>query len=198
MLSILLYLLPLLKTKSMKPSTFITVLSLAWAACNPPTNPQSAKADTIPAESQKINFARTFPKDNIAKVVSYSYLDVEEDDTTNRGQVLQIFPNFTEYANKNNKRPKVVLTAKETRDLLAIINDPRTYKFGAAFCYNPRNCFCFYNSKNEIVAWYEVCFECSRFESLPAVADPKKEIGLTQAATDKLEKLCQSAGIATQ
>jgi hypothetical protein len=92
----------------------------------------------------------------------------------------------------------VVLSKGQIDELLGIIHDPKSYRLGAAFCYNPRNCFCFYNSKNELIAWYEVCFECSRFDSRPAAADPKKRLGLTQGAMDRLDKLCRSAGIATR
>ncbi len=177
-------------------------LLLAWSACKEKPEvrkpPEAKQADTVAAESQKINFAKKFPRAGISKVVSYSFLDEEADlfeDTLNKGQFLQMFPGYAQYLRKNDPRPKVYLKGAQIAKLLSIIHDPKTYKHGSAMCYNPRNLFCFYNDRNEIVAWYEVCFECSKFDARPALTDTLKDIGLSQRGANELDKFCRSAGI---
>lgn len=151
--------------------TCILVLVPAFLGCRhtpaklQPEAPRAAATVTVTQESQATHFSRSkkrrFPDSGIVKAVGYSFLDVEEDDTANRGQ------------------------------LLSIINDPGNYSNTAAFCYNPRNCFCFYNSKNEIVGWYEVCFECARVSSIPAFALCRKG-GLNDRGLNRLKTLCTS------
>lgn len=158
------------------------------------------KADTISAESQKISFGKKvaylFPASNIAKVVSYSFLDVHDydEDSLIKGQLLRIMPKYDQYLRKGDPHPKVILTGAQIPRLLSIINDPKSYRNVTAFCYSPRNCFCFYNNRNEIVGFYEVCFECTRMESVPAFKASKKG-GLTDDAADRLKKFCLAAGI---
>ena len=124
-------------------------------------------------------------------------LDEEEDDTMNRGQLLQMMPGYAQYLRKNDPRPKVILTGEKIPRLLSIINDPKTYKNGSAFCYNPRNFFCFYNSRNEIIAYYEVCFECGKFDARPEIKTRKKDPGFREAGLNRLSKFCRAAGIST-
>ena len=181
---------------------FLMLLLLAWSACKEKPEvrkpPGAKQADTVTAESQKIRLAKKFPRTGISKVVSYSFMDEEEDvfeDSLNIGQLLQMFPGYSHYLRKNDPRPKVFLKGAQIAKLLSIINNPKTYKHGSAMCYNPRNLFCFYNDRNEIVSWYEVCFECSKFDARPALTDTLKDIGLSQRGADALDKFCRSAGI---
>ncbi len=156
--------------------------------------------DTISYEPQKVNFSKTqknsFPGSNIEKVISYSFLDVHdyEDDSMSKGQLLQIMPDYDQYTWKNDPHPEISLTKRDISKLLTIINDPKNYGFGASFCYFPRNCFCFYNGKNEIIGFYEICFECARIQSIPEFKISRKG-GLTDKGAHELRNFCTSAGI---
>lgn len=174
---------------------------MGWAGCNrrqgSPYQPGQKSADTVAAEPQMVYFPKTFPASGISKVVSYSFLDEEEDDTSARGQLLQIMPNYTQYLRKDDRRSKVVLTGGQVSRLLSIVNTPGTYKLGAAFCYNPRNCFCFYNNRNEIIGFYEICFECSRMVAMPELNISRKGGGLTDSGAARLAAFCRSIGVFT-
>jgi len=190
-------------------NALVPFLLLLQCCKNPDPNkhpaPQtaSAKTDSISAEPQKTNFGRDgnkfFPSSNITKVVSYTFLDDYEEgnDTLDKGQLLKIMPNYDQYLNKKDPHPKVILTGSQITQLLSIINDAKSYQLATAFCYSPRNCFCFYNARNEIVGWYELCFECSRMESLPVFKASKKG-GLTEAAALRLKNFCITTGITVQ
>ena len=166
--------------------------------------PDKQAAPATPAavtpEPQSVNFTKTkgnlFPDKNIVKAVSYSFLDVHdyELDSSNRGQLLMIMPNYDQYLKKDDPHPKVILTKAQTQRLLALINDPGIYSNTCAECYSPRNCFCFYNDRNEIVGWYELCFECGRIMSIPEFRLCKKG-GLTDKGLDRLKQFCTSARI---
>jgi hypothetical protein len=189
------------KSKSMisRLKNLLTLSLLGLAACSGrhtgPKQPEVKKADTVAAEPQKVNFAKKFPRRDIAKVVSYSFVDEEADGLSDTGQLLQMFPGYAQYLRKNDPRPKVFLNEAQISKLLSIVNNPKTYKRGSAMCYNPRNLFCFYNSRNEIVAYYEICFECGKFDARPALTDTLKDIGLSEPGAGALDKFCRSAGI---
>jgi hypothetical protein len=160
----------------------------------------SKARDSIYVESQVVNFGKGkynifLKRKDVNRTVEYSYLDVHdyEDDTFTKGPILQIMPKVTEFSWKYDPKPKVVLTNEQAAELLSIINDPNNYKFGRAFCFFPRNCFCFYNSKNEIIGFLEVCFECSQIESFPRFKNARKG-DLTDQCSEKLSKLCKLAG----
>lgn len=186
---------------------YVLVLLPIWLGCsdkpNKPDKPEKqppASKTLITRAPQKVNFSTTkktlFPDPGIVKAISYSFLDVHdyEFDSSNRGQLLTIMPNYDQYLSKSDPHPKVILTKNQTRELLSIINDPDNYSYTAAFCYSPRNCFCFYNSKDEIVGWYEVCFECARIESIPEFKRCRKG-GLTDKGMARLKQFCASANI---
>src|SRR6266404_510827 len=158
-------------TSSMKPILKLPVLILAlspfFIGCTNASSHENAPAST-PAKSQKkkppvkvdslvsepqvTHIASGNLKTQIARVVSYSYLDVEdyEEDTFSRAPTFQMMPGFSRFLWKYDPHPKVILTKKQTRKLLAIIGSPKTYKPIHSTCYSPRNCFCFYNAKKEI------------------------------------------------
>lgn len=160
----------------------------------------TSRTDTIVCEPQLEKFGKTskgfFLGSGAVKAVSYSFLDIHdyEMDSSDRGQLLAIMPNYDQYLSKKDPNPKVILTRLQTQRLLSIINDPGNYSNTAAFCYNPRNCFCFYNSKNEIIGWYELCFECARIQSIPEFRLCKKG-GLNDRGLKKFREFCTSATI---
>lgn len=187
--------------------TPVILLTLFFFSCSqikhdPPksTAAQASNADTVIREPQKVKFNKTkknrFLDAGAVRAVSYSFLDVHdyEFDSSDRGQLLPIMPNYDQYLSKKDRRPKIVLTRSQTQKLLSIINDPGNYSNTAAFCYFPRNCFCFYNSRNEIIGWYEVCFECARIDSIPAFKLCRKG-GLNDRGLNELKKFCTSAKI---
>jgi hypothetical protein len=98
----------------------------------------------------------------------------------------------------NDPHAKLVLNKEQTADLLSIFHDPKTYRFNYADCDYPRNIFCFYDDRNEIIAFFEVCFECGRFNAYPFLNNPNKRIGLSQAGSERLKRFCRSAGILTR
>ena len=195
----------LITNLSMKPFALILalfIISCSQAKHDPPKNSaaQTHKVDTVTREPQVVRFNKTkkntFLDAGAVRVVSYSFLDVHdyEMDSSDCGQLLSIMPNYDQYLSKKDRHPKIVLTRSQTQKLLSIINNPESYSNTAAFCDYPRNCFCFYNSKNEIIGWYEVCFECARIASIPEFKLCRKG-GLNDRGLNKLKKFCTSANI---
>ncbi|HXB06121.1 MAG TPA: hypothetical protein VNW04_03375 [Puia sp.] len=154
------------------------------------------KSDSLPPEPQVTHLAAGDIKARIARVVCYSYLDIEdyEEDTFTRAPSFQMMPGFSRYGWKYDPHPKVVLTKKQTRKLLAIIGSPKTYKPVQSNCYSPRNCFCFYNSKKEIIGYYQVCFENGRLISVPHFTGSESGT-FTESGVKRLRSFCRSAGI---
>jgi len=155
------------------------------------------KTDSLAGEPQITHFAGGENwTAQIARVVSYSYLDVEdyEEDTFTRASSFQMMPGFSRPLWKYDPHPKVVLTKKQVRKLLAIISSPLTYKPIHSNCYSPRNCFCFYNAKKEIIGYYQVCFDNSRLVSVPNLSGSESGT-FSEIGGRRLKSFCRSAGI---
>jgi hypothetical protein len=154
------------------------------------------KADSLVSEPQLTHIAGGDLKSQITRIVSYSYLDIEdyEEDTFSRAPSFQMMPGFSRYMWKYDPHPKVVLTKKQTRRLLAIIGSPKTYKPVRSNCYSPRNCFCFYNARKEIIGYYQVCFENGRLISVPGFSGSESGT-LSESGARRLRSFCLSAGI---
>ena len=152
--------------------------------------------DSLSSEPQISHIADGNPAPRIARVVCYSYLDIDdyEEDTFTRAPTFQMMPGFSRFFWKYDPHPKVVLTKKQSRRLLAIIGNPKTYKSVQSNCYSPRNCFCFYNSKKEIVGYYQVCFENGRLISVPQFSGSESGT-LSESGLKRLRNFCLSAGI---
>jgi hypothetical protein len=61
----------------------------------------------------------------------------------------------------------VVLTAEQTRRLIAGVTGYHPRPESEIMCFDPRHAFVFYNVAKKPVAWVELCFDCSR-----ALAEP--------------------------
>jgi hypothetical protein len=155
-----------------------------------------ARIDSLSREPQTANIGSGEINAQITRVVSYSYLDIEdyEEDTFSKAPSFQMMPGYSRFLWKYDPHPKVILTKKQTRRLLAIINTPKTYKKIKSNCYSPRNCFCFYNAKKEIIGYYQVCFESSRLFSVPAFKGSESGT-LSESGVKRLRNFCLSAGI---
>jgi hypothetical protein len=187
-------------------SLLLLCLSPFFSGCNNAsshgnTKPPAIKKPPVPIDSlagepQVTNIRSGKSGSPIVRVVSYSYLDVEdyEEDTFTRASSFQMMPGFSRYGWKYDPHPKVVLTRKQIRRLLAIISSPKTYKPIRSNCYSPRNCFCFYNAKKEIVGYYKVSFEEGRLFAVPGFNG--SESGTFSASgVKRLRNFCRSAGI---
>jgi hypothetical protein len=152
--------------------------------------------DSLTTEPQITHIAHGDLKSQISRVVCYSYLDIEdyEEDTFTRAPNFQMMPGFSRPMWKYDPHPKVVLTKKQTRKLLAILGTPATYKTIHSNCLSPRNCFCFYNSKKEIVGYYEVSFENGREIAVPNFTGSESGT-LSEKGVRRLRSFCRSAGI---
>ncbi|HEY4111966.1 hypothetical protein [Puia sp.] len=157
------------------------------------------KRDSLSSEPQINHIASGNLGSRISRVVCYSYLDIEdyEEDTFTRAPSFQMMPGFSRFFWKYDPHPKVVLTKKQTRRLLAIISTPRTYKPISSSCRSPRTCFCFYNKKKEIIGYYEVCFENSRLIAVPNFHGSESGT-LSEQGAKRLRSLCLSAGISVR
>jgi hypothetical protein len=119
-----------------------------------------------------------------------------EEDTFSRAPSFQMMPGFVRPLWKYDAHPKVVLTKKQTRKLLTIISSPLTYKPIRSNCLSPRNCFCFYNAKKEIIGYYEVCFDNGRLISVPSFPGSGSGSGtLSDLGVRRLKSFCRSNGI---
>jgi hypothetical protein len=154
------------------------------------------KADSLVSEPQITHIASGNLSAQISRVVCYSYLDMEdyEEDTLSKGANFQMMPGFSRYLWKYDPHPKVVLTKRQTHKLLAILNSPKTYKPIRSSCRSPRNCFCFYNKKKEIIAYCEVSFENNRLIAVPGFPGSESST-LSESGAKKLRSLCRVAGI---
>lgn len=181
-------------------------LTLASAACKndrKTTTSQSrpsARPDTVTAESQRMNLDKgkktLFLSSGVTKVVSYSFLDIHdyEFDSVLKGQLLRVMPEYSQYLRKDDPHPKTILMKSDMQKLLGIINTENTYTRGVTSCYFPRNCFVFYNSKDEIIGYYEICFECGRISSFPEFKLARKG-GLSDIGLSRLRSFCQRTRI---
>jgi hypothetical protein len=162
----------------------------------PPPKKQQVNIDSIPREPQVTHIASGDPTSQIARVVSYSYLDIEdyEEDTLTRAHSFQMMPGYARYLWKYDPHPKVILTKKQVHRLLTIINSPRSYEKVRSTCYSPRNCFCFYNSKKEIIGYIQVCFESGRLYAVPDFKGTESGT-LSKSGIKRLRNFCLSAGI---
>ena len=166
------------------------------------TTPPPAKkkphviVDSVAVEPQTTHIAYGDLRAQVTRVVSYSYLDVEdyEEDTFSKAPLLQMMPGYSRVGWKYDPRPKVVLTKKQVHRLLTILSAPKTYKQVKSTCYSPRNCFCFYNAKKEIIGYYQVCFDNGRLISVPAFKGSESGT-LSESGVKRLRNFCLSAGI---
>lgn len=199
---------PALPVITLALAPFLTRCTNAASHEKTPISPKSTaaaakkttpKPDTLAVEPQSTHIASGNFNALVSRVVCYSYLDIEdyEEDTLTKAPMFQMMPGFSRYLWKYDPHPKVVLTKKQTRKLLAIISSPKTYKPLQSTCRSPRNCFCFYNKKKEIIGYYEVSFESGRLIAVPGF--PGSESGtFTATGLRKLRSFCRSAGITTR
>jgi len=164
-----------------------------------PAKKTTPKPDTLVVEPQLTHIASGNISSQVSRVVCYSYLDIEdyEEDTLTKAPMFQMMPGFSRYLWKYDPHPKVVLTKRQTRKLLAILSSPKTYKPLQSTCRSPRNCFCFYNKKKEIVGYCEVSFESGRLIAVPGFAGSDSGT-FTATGLKKLRNFCRSAGITTR
>jgi len=196
---------PSLPVLTLALAPFLTRCTNASSHENPPSphKPAATKKanpapqpDSLAVEPQTTHITSGNLAAQTSRVVCYSYLDMEdyEEDTLTKGPNYQMMPGFSRFLWKYDPHPKVVLTKRQTRKLLAIMNSPKTYRPIHSSCRSPRNCFCFYNKKKEIIAWCEVSFENSRLIAVPGF--PGSESGtFSETGAKKLRTLCRSAGI---
>jgi len=199
---------PALPVLTLALAPFLTRCTNAASHEKTPISPKSTpaaakkttpKPDTLAVEPQSTHIASGNFNSQVSRVVCYSYLDIEdyEEDTLTKAPMFQMMPGFSRYLWKYDPHPKVVLTKKQTRKLLAIVSSPKTYKALQSTCRSPRNCFCFYNKKKEIIGYYEVSFESGRVIAVPGF--PGSESGtFTATGLKKLRSFCRSAGITTR
>jgi hypothetical protein len=168
----------------------------ALAPPKPAIKKHQPAPDSLIAEPQITHIAHGDLRSQISRVVCYSYLDIEdyEEDSFTRASTFQMMPGFSRPLWKYDPHPKVVLTKKQTRKLLAILGAPATYKTIHSHCLSPRNCFCFYNNKKEIIGYYEVSFENGREISIPNFEGSGSGT-LSEKGLKRLRSFCRSAGI---
>jgi hypothetical protein len=165
----------------------------------PAAKKTSPKPDSIAVEPQISHIASGLVGAQVSRVVCYSFLDIEdyEEDTLTKAPMFQMMPGFSRYLWKYDPHPKVILAKRQTRKLLAILSSQNTYKPVQSTCRSPRNCFCFYNKKKEIIGYYEVSFESGRLVSVPQF--PGSESGtFSESGLKRLRSFCRSAGITTR
>ena len=79
----------------------------------------------------------------------------------------------------------VVLTAEQTRALVAAVTGKRPAPQWAAACFNPHHAFVFYDAAQKPVGWVEVCFECGNAAAEPAQRGQVYDVAaLEKLATD--------------
>ncbi|HEY4337413.1 MAG TPA: hypothetical protein VGM89_15990 [Puia sp.] len=193
---------PSLPVLTLALAPFLTRCTNASSHEQAPAPPRAAvkkahpKSDSLVSEPQVTHIASGNISAQVSRVVCYSYLDMEdyEEDTLTKGATFQMMPGFSRYLWKYDAHPKVILTKRQTHKLLAILSSPKTYKPIRSSCRSPRNCFCFYNKKKEIIGYYQVSFESGRLIAVPGFAGSDSGT-FTEQGLKRLRNLCLSAGI---
>ncbi len=188
---------------------FLIILLIFFSSCVEKAQKKNKKSETrdtlalsrIGNSSQDTAYKKKtgkniFDSKELDSVIGYTYLYFHdyEDDTLSKGSLLKIIPNKEEYIWRYDQKPKVALTSNQISTLLSIINNPKHYDFGKAFCFYPRNCFTFYNKKKQIIGYYEICFECLQIESRPAFINSKSG-RLTKEGNALLIDFCRGIGL---
>jgi hypothetical protein len=196
---------------------FNTIILLVFFSCtNNPNSKNLSKADkiiTVNVDMQSYHYWEssqdTAFKQNgdkyflklkeVDSVFVYSYLDVHDytDDTFTKAYKIKILPNKLEYIWKYDKNPKLTLSKNQISNLLSIINSDKSYKVGRSDCFYPTNCFVFYNNKNQIIGYYEICFKCSQIDSKPVFRSANKN-SLSDQGDSLLLTFCKQIGVRTK
>jgi hypothetical protein len=100
---------------------------------------------------------------------------------------------------KTVQKPGVVLTAEQTKRLLAVLARRGTWGAGSA-CWLPHHGFVFYDEAGVPVAEIGVCFLCDMLVASPAIPGAKKAdegsgYGLSDKGAAELQKLCFELGL---
>lgn len=176
----------------MKPLLFILILVLT-SYCSEQKHKDSGKKKYFPMSEIK----KSFPYNKTAsiKLVSfkYDYPFTGESDTTE----VQVYAPEIPKTNGVVDLAKMfeVVTADDTtseRLLNILMNENEGDEMEAAACYEPRNGIIFFDEKNNILGYIEICFECLQYELVP------ETITLTNLYPyefDALKNLFREAGI---
>jgi hypothetical protein len=101
------------------------------------------KKDSIDIVSWGLNVVKTYklPKQE------YKYIAIEKIEL-NQNQIDSLSHILINYKLKNDKLPE-------------------TYTVYASGCYEPRNAILFLDSKDTVISYFEICFECHQFSQMP-------------------------------
>ena len=120
-----------------------------------------------PIDNETLNQIETFFK-NVSKIEIYSYLDRNKWDNNDNKD----FRHFTSFKDGKINIKNEYIKEKIYLDQNQILKVKEVFKAGSfndddltAMCYDPRHLLVFYNSKNEIIAYIEICFDCFNFDS---------------------------------
>ena len=110
---------------------------------------------------KKFEFRETLSK---VEIVTYPFSPSTDNKDTNLID-LQKSVKYNILIFKKYKE-KIILSTNEIAELENIIlNSSESKTESSVDCYNPRHCIYFYNSKNEIIDYLEICFECNKTQT---------------------------------
>jgi hypothetical protein len=92
-------------------------------------------------------------------------------------------------------RPGAPLSAEQSKKLLAILGDKKSYGDGSK-CFLPHHGFVFYDARGVAVAEVSLCLMCDVGRASPAIPAARGgEFGLAEQATASLRALCRDLGL---
>lgn len=99
---------------------------------------------------------------------------------------------------KTVEAPGVVLTAAQTKKLIALLKQPATFG-GGSKCYMPHHAFVFYDKEGTPVAEIAVCFLCNMMMAKPSIpaakGDTEYSFGVTSKGNEAFRALCNELGL---
>ncbi len=142
-------------------------------------------------DSVKYNSSSKFPNRKFTKVICYtlnnSYFQNEKSKI-----ITSVFDKKNQKL--NNYDSKVLLSQKEVKILLSIINDPLSYQWGACGTPIPKIGFVFYN-KQDVIGYFDIGCSYNQINSMYPDFYITREGSLTNDARNKIINLVKKIGV---
>lgn len=124
-----------------------------------------------------LSATEVFPKQHYGRVVSYAFNADSTKSIVNDGQIAtSAIEDSTE------------MSFSQINEFIAIINDTTSYQGEGFRCFIPRWGIVFYDTKNEPIAYTNICFTCNNIDAYPAIEGEN----FSRIGRQKLESMCSA------
>lgn len=133
-----------------------------------------------------------FEKVKYTKVVAYNFRS-----TRAQGVMVENADHTIGTFHETVKLPGVTLTEMQVKTLIYTLTSKKTYGGGTAACFDPHMAFVFYDEKEIVKAYIDVCMDCNTLKAKPFIAvrknytkkHPLKE-GFSEKGRKTFKKFC--------